>query len=362
MPDKASSAIPSTTPPARAAATPAARPAATPAAPAAAITDPLSHETHGSASALAAHAGEIRIGISGWNYKPWRGIFYPPGLPHKQELAYAASRFSSIEINGTFYSLQRPSYFARWAEATPPNFIFSVKGPRFITHMKKLRNVEQALANFLASGLLALGPKLGPILWQFPPNFGFNAPLLEEFFQLLPTTTEEAAVLSRRHGERLIGRALTETDQSRPMRHAIEIRHNSCVAPEFVQLLRRYNIALVCADTVAWPRLVDATADFVYVRLHGSRELYASGYGRTAIATWADRIAAWATGQPPGGPRVLPFSPSEARPHDVYCYFDNDMKVRAPADALALERRLSKLGLLPPQSRAEPAPKRLKQS
>jgi uncharacterized protein YecE (DUF72 family) len=292
--------------------------------------------------------GRIRVGISGWTYAPWRGVFYPERLPHARELAYAAERFSSIEINGTFYSLQRPSSFARWAAATPDDFVFSVKGSRFITHMLRLRNVEQALANFFASGLLLLGPKLGPILWQLPPNFAFDAPLLENFFQLLPRNTIEAANLGRSHDSRVEGRAHTETDENRPLRHAIEIRHDSFLTEDFIRLLRRHRVALVCADTVSWPRLVDATTDFVYCRLHGSRELYASGYGPKAIATWADRIAAWASGNPPGGKRVSAFSPKEARPHDVYVYFDNDMKVRAPADALSLERRLTKLGFAEP--------------
>jgi uncharacterized protein YecE (DUF72 family) len=209
--------------------------------------------------------------------------------------------------------------------------------------MLRLRNVEQALANFFASGILLLKPKLGPILWQFPPTFSFNASLLEDFFRLLPRTTMEAALLGRSHDGRLDGHAHTETDKDRPLRHAIEIRHDSFLSEEFIRLLRRYRIALVCADTVSWPRPVDATTDFVYCRLHGSRELYVSGYGAKAIATWADRIAAWASGTPPKGTRVSAFSPMEARPHDVYVYFDNDMKVRAPADALSLERRLAKL-------------------
>ncbi len=293
--------------------------------------------------------GTTRIGISGWTYAPWRGVFYPKGLPQARELAYAAEHFSTIEINGTFYCLQRPSSFALWASVTPPDFVFSVKGSRFITHMLKLRNAEQALANFFASGLLALGSKLGPILWQFPPNFSFNPPLLEAFFQLLPQTTADAAILGRRHDHRVEGRALTEADENRPLRHAIEIRHDSFLSDDFIRLLRRYRVALVCADTVEWPRLVDVTADFVYCRLHGSKELYASGYGRTAIATWADRIAAWATGNPPTGERVMPFSNFEARPRDVYVYFDNDMKVRAPVDALALERRLARLGFGKPE-------------
>jgi uncharacterized protein YecE (DUF72 family) len=298
--------------------------------------------------------GRIRVGISGWTYAPWRGVFYPERLPHARELAYAAERFSTIEINGSFYSLQRPSSYARWAAATPDNFVFSVKGSRFITHMLRLRNAEQALANFFASGLLLLGPKLGPILWQFSPNFSFDAALLENFFQLLPQTTMQAAQLGRSHDSRVEGRAHTEIDEDRPLRHAIEIRHDSFLSEEFMRLLRQYRIALVCADTVSWPRLVDATTDFVYCRLHGSRELYASGYGAKAIATWADRMAAWASGSPPAGPRISAFSPTEALPHDVYVYFDNDAKVRAPADALSLERRLTRLGFTQPWNASLP--------
>jgi uncharacterized protein YecE (DUF72 family) len=295
--------------------------------------------------------GTVRVGISGWTYAPWRGVFYPKGLRQAGELAYAAEHFSTIEINGTFYCMQRPSSFASWAAATPPDFVFSVKGSRFITHMLKLRNAEQALANFFASGLLALGPKLGPILWQFPPNFSFNPTVLEAFFQLLPQTTADAAILSRRHDHRVEGRALTEADENRPLRHAMEIRHTSFLSEDFIRLLRHYRVALVCADTVEWPRLVDVTADFVYCRLHGSEELYASGYGPKAIATWADRVVTWATGNPPSGERVLPFSDFEAQPHDVYVYFDNDAKVRAPVDAMSLERRLAKLGIPePPES------------
>ena len=288
--------------------------------------------------------GTIRVGISGWTYAPWRGVFYPKGLRQSRELAYAAERFSTIEINGTFYCLQRPASFDSWAAATPEDFVFSIKGSRYITHMLKLRNAEQALANFFASGVLGLGPKLGPILWQFPPQFRFHPDVLEAFFQLLPQTTAEAAVLARRHDSRVEGRAITGTDSNRPIRHAMEIRHDSFLSDEFIRLLRRYRVALVCADTVEWPRLVEATADLVYCRLHGSKELYASGYGPKSIATWADRIIAWASGNPPAGQRISPFASVEAQPHDVYVYFDNDAKVRAPVDALSLERRLVKLG------------------
>ncbi|MGI8770946.1 MAG: DUF72 domain-containing protein [Acidobacteriaceae bacterium] len=296
------------------------------------MTDP-----HTSGSRRRTRDGEIRIGISGWTYKPWRGVFYPERMPHARELAFAAERFRSIEINGTFYSMQRPSSFARWAQQTPDDFVFSIKGPRFITHMLRLRNVEQALANFFASGILALGPKLGPILWQLPPNFQFDAERLESFFQLLPANSSMAAQMAERHHARFNGRVLTVTDKRRPIRHAMEIRHPSFVCGEFVRLLRKYHIALVCADTVAWPRLVDVTAGFVYCRLHGSEELYVSGYEQAAIEEWCGRVLAWSRGEEPAGDRILPFAARERRPHDVYVYFDNDAKVRAPADALALE-------------------------
>ncbi len=288
--------------------------------------------------------GRIRIGISGWNYKPWRGVFYPPKLAHKRELEYAASIFQSIEINGTFYSLQRPSSFERWAKETPDDFVFAIKGSRFITHMLKLRNVEAPLANFLASGVFKLGPKLGPILWQFPPNFRFNPEVLEAFFQLLPKNTLEAAALAREHDARLKVGAFVDVDVNQPLRYAMEIRHESFVTPEFIALLRKYQVALVCADTVEWPLLMDVTADFVYCRLHGSKELYASGYGPKALDRWAARVAAWAGGQEvDDGKRASSEAASALARRDVYVYFDNDAKVRAPADAKGLVRRVKTL-------------------
>lgn len=288
--------------------------------------------------------GQIRIGISGWTYKPWRGVFYPKGVAQKKELAYAASLFPSIEINGTFYSLQRPSSFAAWAEQTPDNFVFAIKGSRFITHMRRLRNVEQPLANFFASGLLTLGPKLGPILWQFPPNFQFRPDLLEDFFSLLPRDTIAAATLAEKHDERLKGRAYTEPGQRRPIRHAMEIRHNSFVVPEFISLLRQYNVALVCADTVEWPRLMDVTSDFIYCRLHGSEVLYTSGYSDDALDQWAARVAAWATGQEVAdGDHASPKPARHRSARHVFVYFDNDAKVFAPKDAHSLTQRVNQL-------------------
>jgi uncharacterized protein YecE (DUF72 family) len=288
--------------------------------------------------------GTVRIGISGWTYKPWRGVFYPQKLWQKKELTYAASLFPSIEVNGTFYSLQRPSSFATWRDQTPDDFVFSIKGSRFITHMRRLRNIEQPLANFFASGVLALGPKLGPILWQFPPNFQFNPELLEEFFTLLPNETHAAATLAKRHDERLKGRAFLDPGKRRALRHAIEIRHPSFVAREFITLLRRYNIALVCADTVEWPLLMDITADFLYCRLHGSEVLYTSGYSDQALDQWAARVAAWARGnEVTDGEHASPTSARKRTARDVYVYFDNDAKVFAPKDAQVLARRVSDL-------------------
>jgi uncharacterized protein YecE (DUF72 family) len=288
--------------------------------------------------------GQVRIGISGWTYKPWRGVFYPTGLAQKKELAYAASLFPTVEINGTFYSLQRPSSFATWAEQTPPGFVFAVKGSRYITHMLKLRGVEQALANFFASGLLMLGSKLGPILWQFPPNFQFRPDLLEEFFALLPQDTHAAATLAKRHDKRLKGRACTEPGKRRRVRHAMEIRHPSFVVPEFVALLRQYNIALVCADTVEWPRLMDVTSDFLYCRLHGSEVLYTSQYSDEELDRWAARIAAWARGgEVADGDHACPKPARKRAARDVFVYFDNDAKVFAPKDAQALTHRVDKL-------------------
>jgi uncharacterized protein YecE (DUF72 family) len=288
--------------------------------------------------------GPVRIGISGWTYKPWRGVFYPKGLAQKKELSYAASLFPSIEINGTFYSLQRPSSFTAWFEQTPDDFVFAIKGSRFITHMRRLRAIEQPLANFFASGLLGLGSKLGPILWQFPPSFQFKPDLIEDFFSLLPRDTIAAATLAEKHDERPKGHASTEPGKRRPLRHAMEIRHNSFVVPEFISLLRQYNVALVCADTVEWPRLMDVTSDFIYCRLHGSEVLYTSGYSNQALDQWAARVAAWATGQEVAdGNHASPTPARQRSARDVFVYFDNDAKVFAPKDAQALAQRVDKL-------------------
>lgn len=280
---------------------------------------------------MAAHTpGRIRIGISGWRYPPWRGVFYPLGLVQRSELAFAAERFGSVEINGSFYSLQRPSSYLTWAGQTPHDFVFAVKGGRFITHNRKLANVETALANFFASGVLALGPKMGPILWQLPPGLGFHPDRMAAFFNLLPRTTADAAELAKRHDARLHrgddNRVWTTTDAIRPMRHALEVRHASFTEAATTDLLRRHDIGMVVADTAGkWPLIEQVTSDFAYVRLHGDVELYVSGYSDQALDSWAAKVRRW--------------SDSGA---DVYVYFDNDVKVHAPYDALAL---MDKLGL-----------------
>ncbi|MBT0769342.1 DUF72 domain-containing protein [Kineosporia sp. J2-2] len=285
---------------------------------------------------------DLRIGISGWRYPPWRGTFYPKGLPQTRELEHAASRLNSIEINGSFYSLQRPSSYRQWAAQTPDDFVFSVKGSRFITHMKRLNDIDTPLATFFASGLLALGPKLGPVLWQLPPTMPYDGALIERFLNSLPTSTQQAADLAGRHDERLAAdRVLTETDADRPVRHAFEVRHPSFADPAFVQQLREHDAALVVADSAGkFPVLEDVTAGFVYVRLHGDQELYVSGYDAAGLDRWAERVRRWRSGEIRRTPDTIATLPTSRAGRDVFVYFDNDAKVHAPYDAMALAERL----------------------
>jgi uncharacterized protein YecE (DUF72 family) len=268
--------------------------------------------------------GRAYVGTSGWLYPPWRGVFYPKGLPHREELRYMSGKVNSVEINGSFYSLQRPASYQAWFAQTPADFLFSVKGPRFITHMKKLNDVLVPLANFFASGPLALRHKLGPILWQLPPNLGYNPERLAAFFAQLPRSTGEAAYLARLHDERLSGRNYLDAHGDHALRHALEVRHASFTTPQFLDLLREHHVAVVVADTAGkWPLIRDVTTDFAYVRLHGDVELYTSGYTDEALDAWAATVRGWLdTGR------------------DAYVYFDNDVKVRAPVDAIGLLRRL----------------------
>ena len=268
--------------------------------------------------------GEIRVGISGWTYAGWRGDYYPKGLPQRSELAYAADRLTSVEINGSFYSLQRPTSYASWREQTPDDFVFAVKGGRFITHMKKLRDVEAPLANFFASGVLALGPKLGPLLWQLPENLPYDRERLEGFFAQLPRTTVQAAALAAKHDDKVPeDRALTKAEADRPLRHTLEFRSRSYCTDEAFDVLRRHGVGCVVADTAGrWPLAEAETSDFMYVRLHGDTELYASGYTDEALDRWSAKCLDW------------------AQRGDVYVYFDNDAKGHAPYDAERLLERV----------------------
>jgi uncharacterized protein YecE (DUF72 family) len=265
----------------------------------------------------------VHIGVSGWSYPHWRRRFYPDGLPQRRELEYVAERMDSVEINASFYSLRRPENYRRWAEQTPDGFVFAVKGSRFITHLLALRDARTPLANFFASGVLALGERLGPLLWQLPPSLRFDRERLEGFLRLLPSTAGAAAELAARHDHRLDGRELTSTDTpSWRLRHALEVRHDSYHDPDFPALAREYGVAVVTAHTAGrWPLLDEPTADFAYLRLHGAESLYVGSYGVAALRDWAERAL---------------------RHHDagrdVYVYFDNDTDARAPQDAMTLRR------------------------
>ena len=234
--------------------------------------------------------GAIYIGISGWRYEPWRGVFYPDELVQDNELAYASRALPSIEINGSFYSLQKPESYAAWYQATPKGFVFSCKGNRFITHTRRLKEIDGPVANVLASGVFNLREKLGPFLWQFPPNFKFHPEPMEHFLSLLPHDTDQGLALASQHEPRMEGKVALEVAKKHKLRHAIEIRHESFVDEAFIAMLRKYKVALVVADTTGkWPYFEDMTADFMYLRLHGDKELYASGYSDEALERWAAR-------------------------------------------------------------------------
>jgi len=273
---------------------------------------------------------EVRIGVSGWRYASWRGAFYPRGLAQRRELEYIAETFPTVELNGSFYSLQRPESYLRWREATPPGFTFAVKGGRFITHFKQLSDVAVPLANFFASGVLALEDRLGPVLWQLPARRRMDLDRVAEFVRLLPRTTHEAAALAEGHDERLDGRAWTEAGTDRRIRHALEVRNATFADPAFYRLLREHDVALVVSDGgTTWPIFEEATAQLVYVRLHGAGELYVSGYDDAALREWGAKVRAW-----------------HDAGHDVVVYFDNDAKVRAPFDALALTELLGDIAVV----------------
>lgn len=292
-------------------------------------------------------SAKIRIGISGWQYPPWRGTFYPKTLTQKNELQFASAKVAVIEINGSFYALQRPESYEKWYAETPKDFVFTVKGPRYITHIRRLKEVETPLANFFASGVLSLKEKLGPILWQFAPNFPFEpereTDRMERFLEMLPQDFAAAAKLGRKCDSFMKGRSSLRIDKNRRLRHAIEIRNDSFDNPGFIALLRKFGVALVIAETARkWPMLNDVTADFMYLRLHGDKELYKSGYSDKSLDRWAKRIAAWHRGKEPSGlKKVTAKAMKSSRPRDVFCFFDNtDVKLRAPFDAQTLAKKL----------------------
>jgi len=286
--------------------------------------------------------GKIYIGISGWRYEPWRGVFYPDDLKQDDELAFASHSVTSIELNGSFYALQKPESYAAWHDATPRDFVFSVKGNRFITHTKRLRDIDGPLANVLASGVFALGAKLGPFLWQFPPTFTYDPARMEHFLSILPHDTDEGLALAQHHEARMEGKVALEVGKKRKLRHAIEVRHDSFIDASFIALLRKYKVAMVVADTAGkWPDYEDVTADFMYLRLHGAEELYASGYTEAALERWAERIGTWRAGGQPDDAKLMSDKAAPKRAsRDIFCYFDNDIKVRAPFDARRLTQML----------------------
>lgn len=291
-----------------------------------------------------AHTADIRVGISGWRYEGWQGTFYPEKLAQKKELRYASERLNSIELNGSFYSLQRPSSFKTWSDDTPDDFIFSVKGPRFITHIRRLKDCEGPVANFCAQGILRLGKKLGPILWQLPPTSKCDPEVLDRFLKLLPRTHKEAAAVGANHDRFMNGRAWLEVEQDAPLRHAVEVRHQSFACEEYVALLRKHHVASVVADTPQWPRLFDITADFMYCRLHGSEKLYSSGYTSEALDEWAARVLAWSRGEEvKDGDKASAQDGPKHSSRDVFVYFDNDQKVRSPYDAQSLQKKIDAL-------------------
>jgi uncharacterized protein YecE (DUF72 family) len=269
---------------------------------------------------MAGEPGQIRVGIGGWNYPPWRGVFYPEGLAQAKELAYAASQLTSIEINSTFYGSQKPESFRKWASAVPDGFVFSVKGPRFATNRRVLAEAGDSIQRFLDSGVLELGDRLGPLLWQFAPTKKFDAADFGKFLELLPAKT---------------------ADQR--LRHVVEVRHQSFAAPDFIALLRAFAIPVVFTDHAIYPSLADITGDFVYARLQRGKDEIPTAYPTEELDAWAGRLRGWARGETPEDlPRADPaHRPPKGAPRDVFAYVIHEGKVRAPAAAMALIERLS---------------------
>lgn len=283
--------------------------------------------------------GLIRVGLSGWNYDSWRGDFYPEGLRKADQLLHVASTFDTVEVNGSFYGLLQPSTYRRWYDTVPSDFRFAVKGSRFITHNKKLNDVGSALANFYASGVLDLGAKLGPFLWQLPKQFRFRADRIDAFLGALPRDTDQAVELAKRHDDRVHDVSFGRGGRHR-IRHVLEIRHDSWLCEELVSIARRHGVALAFSHSSQWPYTEEITAGFVYVRLHGPEELYASPYAPPALDDWARRVETWRDGgEPEDAVRITDRIPPRRKTRDVYVYFDNDNGGHAPRDARQLCER-----------------------
>jgi uncharacterized protein YecE (DUF72 family) len=262
-------------------------------------------------------AGGIYVGIGGWTYEPWRGVFYPKGLPHARELPYAAEHLTSIEVNGTFYRTQTPSTFRKWASEVPADFIFSLKGPRYAVNRRVLKEAGDSIKRFLESGVTELGARLGPLLWQFAPYKKFDEKDFGGFLELLP-----------------------ETFDGHKLRHVVEVRNESFKTPAFIALARKFGVAIVYAEHDSYTEIADITADFVYARLQKGDEKLKAGYSPKALNAWADRAKAWAKG---GEPKDLPRVDSKHPPkhsRDTFIYFIHEAKLRAPAAAMALIERL----------------------
>ncbi len=288
---------------------------------------------------------QVRVGLSGWNYPEWRGGFYPEGLPRKDELGYAARQFPALELNGTFYSLQKPVSFKKWALQTPKDFVFAVKGSRYITHVRCLGDPETALANFWASGVLLLGRKLGPVLWQLPPQLDVmnDDRRLRRFLDLLPRSTRAARQLAQQCDVRVVGAPeLAPDEANRRIRHAVEVRNPHSLTPRLVELLRRSGVSLVFSHAGReWPYVEELTAGFVYLRLHGSPRLYQSPYRAGKLLEWARRIERWhGGGEPKDAQRITEWGFPQRKSRDVFVFFDNTGSGHAPRDAARLQQRL----------------------
>lgn len=284
---------------------------------------------------------KIHIGMSGWTFAGWRGDFYPKGLVQKKELEFASRQVNSIEVNGTFYSLQKPASFERWYAETPEDFCFSLKAPQYITHVRRLKEVDEAVANFFASGLFCLKEKLGPILWQFPPNVMLKDDRFEKFLKLLPYDSKSASRLAKKHSSKMDGRNHTQVSGDDPIRHAFEFRHPSFMTPDFIELLRHHGVAVVFAHSgMKSPYTEDLTADFVYARMHGQEKEFNKGYTKAAITWWAERVKCWSRGKQPADAVCVSKEKPKTIARDAYIYFDTEAKEYAPYDALNLAKAL----------------------